>query len=217
MAKVAVVLAGCGVYDGTEVYEAVCTLLALDKANAEVQCFAPNVEQMHVVNHLTGEVVPGEKRNVLIEAGRICRGQVKDIAQAKAVDFDALIVPGGFGTAKNLSNFAVKGADCELNPDFLRFTQAMHCAAKPIGLICIAPAMSVAICGAGVECTIGNDAGTAAALVAMGAVHRECPVEKAWVDKERKLVTTPAYMLANRISDAAAGIEQCVKEVLALI
>jgi len=215
--KVAVVLSGCGVYDGSEVYEAVCTLLALDRAGAQVQCFAPNVEQMHVVNHLTGEVVAGETRNVLVEAARICRGQVKDLAQAQATDFDALIVPGGFGAAKNLCDFAVKGADCEIDPDFLKFARAMHQARKPIGLICIAPAMSAAICGEGVECTIGNDAATAAALAAMGAVHRECSVDKACVDKERKLVTTPAFMLANRVSEAATGIEQCVAQVLALI
>ncbi|MCF7982733.1 MAG: isoprenoid biosynthesis glyoxalase ElbB [Pseudomonadales bacterium] len=217
MAKVAVVLSGCGVYDGSEVYESVCTLFALDKANAEVQCFAPNIQQMHVINHLTGEVMPGETRNVLIEAGRISRGQVKDLIEAKAEDFDALIVPGGFGAAKNLSDFALKGADCSVNPDFLKFAQAMHHAGKPIGLICIAPALAVAICGKGVECTIGNDAETAATLVAMGAVHRVCPVEKACIDKNRKLVTTPAYMLADRISEAATGIEQCVAAVLALI
>lgn len=217
MTKVAVVLSGCGVYDGSEVYEAVCTLVALDRAGAEVQCFAPNVEQMHVINHITGEVMEGESRNVLVEAGRICRGQIKDLKEAAVSDFDALLVPGGFGAAKNLCDFAVKGSACQLNPDFLEFAQAMHGAGKPIGLICIAPAMSAAICGEGVECTIGNDAETAAALEAMGAVHRECPVEQAHVDKERKLVTTPAYMLANRVSEAAAGIEQCVTEVLALV
>lgn len=217
MAKVAVVLSGCGVYDGSEVYEAVCTLMALDKAGAEVQCFAPDVQQMHVINHITGEVMEGETRNVLVEAGRICRGQVKDVAQANVEEFDALIVPGGFGAAKNLCDFAVKGPECSVNDDFLGFAQAMHRAGKPIGLICIAPAMSAAICGEGVECTIGNDADTASALEAMGAVHCECPVEQAHVDKERKLVTTPAYMLANRIGEAAEGIQQCVTRVLALI
>ena len=217
MKKVAVVLSGCGVYDGSEVYEAVCTLLALDKAGAEVQCFAPNIEQMHVINHLSGEEMVGETRNVLIESGRICRGAVKDVAKANADEYDALIVPGGFGAAKNLSDFALKGAECQVNPDFLRFAQAVHRAGKPIGLICIAPALSVAICGEGVECTIGNDRETASVLETMGAKHCDCPVQQAHVDRERKLVTTPAYMLANRVSEAAAGIEQCVNEVLALI
>jgi len=216
MKKVAVVLSGCGVYDGSEIYEAVCTLLALERANAEVQCFAPNVQQLHVINHLTGEVMEGESRNALVEASRICRGEVKDLQEAKAEDFDALIVPGGFGAAKNLSDFAVKGAQCQVNPEFLRFAQAIHQAGKPIGLICIAPVMSAAICGEGVECTVGNDADVAAAIDAMGAKHQVCPVERAHVDKERKLVTTPAYMLAERISDAANGIEECVNQVLAM-
>jgi len=217
MPKVAVVLSGCGVYDGSEIYESVITLLALDRAGAEVQCFAPNIEQMHVVNHLTGDVSESESRNVLVEAARICRGEIKDVKEANAADFDALLVPGGFGAAKNLCDFAVNGPECSVNPDFLSFAQAMHKASKPIGLICIAPAMSAAICGEGVECTIGNDADTAAALTQMGAQHVECPVEKAHVDTERKLVTTPAYMLAGRVSEAADGIEECVKTVLNLI
>lgn len=217
MSKVAVVLAGCGVYDGAEINEAVLTLLALEQQGAEYQCFAPDMEQMHVVNHLTGEVSEGESRNVLVEAARIARGNIKDIKDADAADFDALVVPGGFGAAKNLSDFAVKGADMTVQEDFLAFAQAMHQANKPIGLICIAPAMSALICGEGAECTIGNDADTAAAIEATGGKHMECPVEKAHTDTERKLVTTPAYMLAGCVSDAHKGISDCVKEVLALI
>jgi len=216
MSRVAVVLSGCGVYDGSEVYEAVCTLLALDKLDAQVQCFAPNIQQKKVINHITGEEMAGESRNVLVESGRICRGKITDVAQADVADFDALIVPGGFGAATNLCDFAEKGADCTVNKDFLKFAQAMHQAGKPIGLICIAPAMSAAICGEGVECTIGNDPQTAATLEKMGARHKNCPVQDAHVDKQRKLVTTPAFMLAGRVSEAAAGIEQCVKQVLAL-
>ena len=216
MKKVAVVLSGCGVYDGAEIYESVCTLLTLERAGAEVQCFAPNVSQLHVINHFTGEVMEGQERNVLVEAARICRGEIKDLAAAQAADFDALLVPGGFGAAKNLCDFAVNGAQYQVNPDFLKFAQAMHQAGKPIGLICIAPAMSAAICGEGVNCTIGTDDDTAAAIEASGAVHIKCPVEQAVVDKERKLVTTPAYMLAGKISEAAAGIEDCVHQVLAM-
>lgn len=217
MAKVAVVLAGCGVYDGAEVNEAVLTLLALEQQGAEYQCFAPNIDQMHVVNHLTGEVAEGENRNVLVEAARIARGNIKDLKEADAQAFDALIVPGGFGAAKNLSDFAVKGAEMSVQEDFLSFAQAMHKANKPIGLICIAPAMSAHICGEGVECTIGSDADTAAAINAMGGKHIECPVEEAHVDHDRKLVTTPAYMLAGCVNDAYKGIVDCVKEVLALV
>ena len=216
MGKVALVLAGCGVYDGAEVNEAVLTLLALEQQGASYQCLAPNIDQMHVVNHLTGTVVEGESRNVLVEAARIARGNVLDLADAKPDDYGALIVPGGFGAAKNLCDFAVKGAGMTVEPSFLRFAQAIHQQAKPVGLICIAPVMSAAICGAGVECTIGNDADTAAAIEALGAKHLSCPVDEVRVDRERKLVTTPAYMLAGGVAEAAVGISACVAEVLAL-
>jgi len=217
VAKVAVVLAGCGVYDGAEINEAVLTLLSLEQQGASYQCFAPDMEQMHVINHLTGEPVEGETRNVLIEAARIARGNVLDLASARAEDFDALLVPGGFGAAKNLSNFAVAGAQMEVQPDFLRVARAFHAAGKPIGLVCIAPVMAAAICGEGARCTIGNDAEVAAAIEAMGGEHLECPVNEARVDAERKLVTTPAYMLAGSVSEAYAGISDCVRDVLALI
>lgn len=216
MNKVAVVLAGCGVYDGAEINEAVLTLLSLEQQGASYQCFAPDIEQMHVINHLTGEPAEGESRNVLVEAARIARGNIKDLASMDVAEFDALLVPGGFGAAKNLSNFAVAGADMEVQADFLRLARAFHQAGKPIGLICIAPVMAAAICGEGARCTIGNDADTAAAINAMGANHLECPVSEARVDTQRKLVTTPAYMLAGSVSEAYAGIGECVKEVLAL-
>jgi enhancing lycopene biosynthesis protein 2 len=216
MAKVAVVLAGNGVYDGAEINEAVLTLLCLEQAGVEYQCMAPNMEQMHVVNHLTGEPAEGESRNVLVEAARIARGNIVDIASASADDYEALVVPGGFGAAKNLSSFATEGADLTVQADFLAFAQAIHQANKPIGLICIAPVMAAAICGEGTRCTIGNDAETADAIGAMGGVHLECPVEEARVDTDKKLVTTPAYMLAGCVNDAYKGIRQCVEQVLAL-
>ena len=216
MAKVAVVLSGCGVYDGAEINEAVLTLLNLEQQGASYQCFAPDIDQLHVINHLTGEPVEGESRNVMVEAARIARGNVLDLAGASADDYDALVVPGGFGAAKNLCNFAVAGADMEIQPDFLRVAQAFHQAGKPIGLICIAPVMAAAICGEGTQCTIGNDADTAAAIEAMGGQHLDCPVDEARVDASRKMVTTPAYMLAGSVSEAYAGISDCVREVLAL-
>ena len=216
MSKVAVVLAGCGFYDGAEINEAVLTLLCLEQQGATYQCFAPNVQQMHVINHLTGQVAEGESRNVLVEAARIARGRIKDVREARIDEFDALLVPGGFGAAKNLSNFAVAGAAMVVQPDFLTLARAFHQKGKPIGLICIAPVMAAAICGEGARCTIGNDAGTAAAIEAMGAEHLSCPVSEARVDTEHKLVTTPAYMLAGGVAEAYSGISECVKEVLAL-
>jgi enhancing lycopene biosynthesis protein 2 len=216
MTKVAVVLAGCGVYDGAEINEAVLTLLCLEQQGASYQCFAPDVEQMHVINHLSGEPAEGESRNVLVESARIARGNIKALTEAQAGDFDALVVPGGFGAAKNLSDFAVAGAAMVVQPDFLALARAFHVAGKPIGLICIAPVMAAAICGEGIRCTVGNDADTAAAISEMGGEHLECPVTEARVDSEHKMVTTPAYMLAGSVSEAYSGIGECVKEVLAL-
>ncbi|MEJ5057386.1 MULTISPECIES: isoprenoid biosynthesis glyoxalase ElbB [unclassified Pseudomonas] len=213
--KVAVILSGCGVYDGAEVYESVITLLRLDQRGAQVQCFAPNIAQLHVINHLTGEEMP-ESRNVLVESARIARGEVKDIREADAEEFDALIVPGGFGSAKNLSNFAVEGTGCTVQPDVLALTEAFAEAGKPVGLICISPALAAKIYGPGVTCTIGNDAETSAALNKMGATHKECAVSDIVEDKARKLVTTPAYMLAQSISEAASGINKLVDRVLEL-
>ena len=213
--KVAVILSGCGVYDGAEIYESVITLLRLDQRGVEVQCFAPNITQHHVINHLTGEEMP-ESRNVLVEAARIARGAIKDVREAKAEEFDALIVPGGFGAAKNLSDFAVNGSQLTVQPEVLALAQAFAAANKPVGLICIAPAMAAKIFGPGVICTIGNDADTAAALTTMGAQHEECAVDDIVEDPEHKLVTTPAYMLAQSISEAASGINKLVDRVLEL-
>ncbi|MBK8287541.1 MAG: isoprenoid biosynthesis glyoxalase ElbB [Cellvibrionales bacterium] len=214
--RVAVVLSGCGVYDGSEIYESTLTLLHLSQAGAQVQCFAPDIPQMHVVNHLTGEVVSGEARNVLVEAARLARGNIKPVTEAHAKDFDALIVPGGFGAAKNLCDFAVSGAALAVQEDFLAFARAMHASGKPVGLICIAPTMAAAICGAGVMTTIGNDVDTAAAINATGAKHCECTVQDVCIDRDRKLVTTPAYMLAQSIAEADVGIGKLVDGVLAL-
>lgn len=213
--KVAVILSGCGVYDGAEIHESVITLLRLEQRGAQVQCFAPNIAQMHVINHLTGEEMP-ESRNVLVESARIARGEVKDLLEAKVEDFDALIVPGGFGAAKNLSTFAVEGANCSVNPDVLALAEAFADACKPVGLICISPALAAKIYGPGVVCTIGSDAGTAATIKKMGGTHEECDVHDIVEDTQRKLVTTPAYMEAKSISEAAGGIYKLVDRVLEL-
>ncbi|MCE0462549.1 MULTISPECIES: isoprenoid biosynthesis glyoxalase ElbB [Pseudomonas] len=213
--KVAVILSGCGVYDGAEIHESVITLLRLDQRGAQVQCFAPNIAQLHVINHLTGEEMP-ESRNVLVESARIARGNVKDLREARAEDFDALIVPGGFGSAKNLSNFAVEGAGCTVQPEVLALAEAFAEAGKPVGLICISPALAAKIYGPGVICTIGTDTDTAAAVTRMGGTHTDCPVTDIVEDTARKLVSTPAYMLAQNISEAASGINKLVDRVLEL-
>ncbi len=217
--KIGVVLSGCGVYDGSEIHEAVITLLAIDRNGGEALCMAPNIPQMHVVNHLTGEAT-GETRNVLVEAARIARGKIRDLATVKAADLDALILPGGFGAAKNLCDFAVKGAECSVNPEVARILREMVAAKKPVGAVCIAPAILSRVLGADKlphQLTIGTDAGTAAALTSMGSEHVACPAREFVVDKANKLVSTPAYMLAGGIAEAAEGIEKCVKTLIGLI
>jgi enhancing lycopene biosynthesis protein 2 len=218
MPKVGVVLSGCGVMDGSEIHEAVATLLALDRAGAEVLCMAPNVPQMHVVNHVTGEPT-GETRNVLEESARIARGNIEDIARVRAEQLDALVFPGGYGAAKNLCDFATKGTDCSVQPEVERLVLEMYEARKPIGAICIAPALIARILGRkaeGLELTIGKDPDTAAKLEAMGARHVPKEVHEVHVDEKNRVVTTPAYMLAQRIGEAAEGIERLVQEVLRL-
>lgn len=211
--KVAVILSGCGVFDGAEIHESVLTALRLDQQGAQVTFFAPDIPQGHVINHLTGDEMP-EQRNVLIESGRITRGKTLDVRELQAKDFDALILPGGFGVAKNLSNFASKGADCEVEENTLKAILQFKEAKKPIGLMCISPALSAKIFGAGVTCTIGSDAGTAGAIEAMGGKHQNCSVDKIVIDEGNCLVTTPAYMLAQSISQAATGINALVDKVL---
>jgi enhancing lycopene biosynthesis protein 2 len=209
--KVAVILSGCGVYDGSEIYESVITLLRLDQRGVKVQCFAPNIAQMHVINHLTGEEMP-ESRNVLTESARLARGEIKDLREARAEDFDALIMPGGFGAAKNLST---EGANSKALPDVVALVKAFAEARKPVGMMCIAPTMAAEIFGAGVICTLGSDDADAAKAVGqMGASHQACEVSDIVVDKQHRLVTTPAYMLAQSISEAASGIYKLVDRVL---
>ena len=218
--RIGVILSGCGVYDGSEIHEAVITLLAIDRAGAEAVCMAPNIPQMHVINHLAGEPAAGETRNVLVESARIARGNIKDLATVKTDDFDALILPGGFGAAKNLCDFAVLGPDCSVNPEVARLVKQTFAAKKPIAAVCIAPAVLSKVLGSekvAHKLTIGTDAGTASALNKMGTSHVDCPVRDFVVDRENKLVSSPAYMLAGRISEAAEGIEKTVKALIDLI
>jgi enhancing lycopene biosynthesis protein 2 len=214
--KIGVILSGCGVYDGSEIHEAVITLLAIDRNGSEAVCMAPNIPQMHVVNHLSGEVAANETRNVLVEAARIARGKIRDLATVKATELDALILPGGFGAAKNLCDFAFKGRDCTVQPDLADLIRAMHAQEKPMGFVCIAPVIAARVLGARIQVTIGSDPETAKAIEAMGALHVECPVDMCVVDKKNRIVSTPAYMLAGSIREAADGIERLVKEVLRL-
>lgn len=215
MKKIGVVLSGCGVYDGTEIHEAVITLLAIARSGATAVCFAPDKNQSDVINHLAAEPM-AENRNVLIEAARIARGEIQPLSQALAGDLDALIVPGGFGAAKNLSNFAAEGSQCVVDRELARLVRALHEAGKPLGFMCIAPALLPNIFDFPLRLTIGTDSDTAEVLEEMGAEHVPCPVDDIVVDEDHKVITTPAYMLAQNIAEAATGIEKLVARVLVL-
>ena len=214
--RIAVVLAGCGVFDGSEIHEATCTLLNIADKGASYQCFAPNAAQPSVINHYTKQEEK-QSRNMLEEAARIARGNIKDVKEFNPDQFDAVIFPGGQGAAKNLCNFAFKGAECDVNEDVRKAIEAAYEKALPIGAICIAPALIARVLGShGIGLTIGNDPATAAQIEKTGAHHHECEAVNAYVDKEHKIVSTPAYMLASSIAEVNAGIGRLVEEVLKL-
>lgn len=219
MAKVAVCLSGCGVFDGSEIHEAVLTLLALDRAGAKYLCCAPNMDQAVVVNHLTHKPALGERRNALVEAARIARGEIQDLANVHARDVDALIFPGGLGAARNLCSFAVDGAGCTVHPEVERLVGEMIDAGKPVGAVCIAPAMLARVLGKrglAASVTIGTDSQTAAAIEKMGLQHHSCPCTSFVVDSAHRVVTTPAYMLGKGPAEVFEGIEGLVSEILRL-
>jgi enhancing lycopene biosynthesis protein 2 len=213
MKKVAVILSGCGVYDGSEIHEAVLTLLHLDKRGARVSCFAPSIPQAHVVNHLEGAPAEGESRNVLVESARIARGAITDLATLDASDFDALVIPGGFGAAKNLCTFAFDGADCTIHDGVEKAIKAFHSQKKPIGIICIAPVMAAKLLGSTV--TIGCADDVATAIQSMGGTHQQCEVDAICVDEANNVISCPAYMYDARISEVSEGIEKLIETVVA--
>lgn len=213
--KFAVVLSGCGVYDGSEIHEAVLTLLAIDRQGGSYQCFAPDVDQYHVINHVVG--APGaETRNVLVESARIARGAILPLSQYKPGDFDALVFPGGFGAAKNLCTFALDGPNCTVDPDAEAAITATYEAKKPIVALCISPVLVAKVLGH-VEVTIGNDAATAEALAAMGATHAPRTHGETCVDAKHKVITSPCYMLNATIGQIADGADAAIAEAIKMI
>lgn len=218
MLKVCVVLSGCGVYDGSEIHEAVAALYALEKAGAEAICAAPDTDQLHVVDHLSGQEA-SDGRSVLTESARIARGRVRDLAEVSAKDFDALFFPGGFGAAKNLCTFATQGTNCTVNTQVERIVNETYEAKKPIGAVCIAPVILAKVFeGTGVNprLTIGMDKETADAVEGMGARHENRTVLEVCVDEENLIVTSPAYMLAEKIGEVFEGVDAAVHETLRL-
>jgi len=212
MKKFAVVLSGCGVFDGAEIHEATLTMLAIMKQGAQYEIFAPDIPQHHVINHITGEEMD-ESRNVLVESARIARGQIKDLKQYDPNNFDALIFPGGFGAAKNLCDFAFKGADCMVNSDVEKAIIKTTGKNKPIGALCISPVIMAKLFG-DIEVTIGQDQGTAEAVEKMGATHTKTNHGEVIIDEKNNVFTTPCYMLDANILDIAKGASNIVKVML---
>lgn len=218
----AVVLSGCGVFDGTEIHEAVLTLLALDEAGVDYQCFAPNTWQARTIDHFTGHAVAiagdEDNRNVLAESARIARGEIKDLKEFKATDYDGIIFPGGFGAALNWCDSAIKGPDCEVNLEINRAVEESFKAGIVIGAMCIAPTMLAKVLGKhNIKLTIGNDAKVAAGINKMGAEHENKAATEVCVDEENKIVTTPCYMLATSIKDIAKGTRGMVEAMTDLL
>ncbi|MEX0876068.1 MAG: isoprenoid biosynthesis glyoxalase ElbB [Phycisphaerales bacterium] len=212
MAKVGVILSGCGVFDGSEIQEASATLISLAQHGIEYQCMAPD-KDFEVIDH-TNQQKTGEKRNVLTEAARIARGEIIDVKGVKGGDYDAFFLPGGFGAAKNLCTFAEQGPDCSVDAEVERVLREANDAGKPIGFICIAPAIGAKVFGGeGVKLTIGHDKGTAAGIGKMGAKHVEADAEGIVVDDEHNIVSTPAYMEAKNPAQVYAGINALVENI----
>lgn len=212
MKKIAVVLAGNGVFDGSEIHEAISALLAIARHGAKYECFAPDIQQAHVINHITGEEMP-ESRNVLIEAARIARGKIKPLSDYDAAEFDALIFPGGFGVAKNLCTFAFDGVDCTVNADVEKAIRSTVIAEKPIGALCISPVIIAKVL-VDVEVTIGNDAETASAIESFGGTHKTASSGEIVFDEKYKIVTAPCYMLDASIDQIADDADKVVKKIL---
>ena len=212
MKNFAIILAGCGVYDGAEIHEAVMTMYAVMKNGARYQLFAPDIAQHHVVNHLTGSEMP-ETRNVLVESARIARGKIQALTELDMRDFDALIFPGGFGVAKNLCSFAFKGADCEVHPQVTEVIREAVSLRKPIGALCISPVLLAKVLG-NVEITIGDEAGPAAAVEKMGAKHIPTTHGQVITDSKHLVFTTPCYMLDATILQIAEGADNIIKAIL---
>lgn len=212
--RVGLVLSGCGFKDGSEIHESVLAMLALEEAGAKLEIFAPDVAQAAVIDHLTGEKV-SHSRNVLHESARIARGQIQDLAKAKVEHLDAIVLPGGFGAATNLCNFALSGADMTVHPQLVRLLEKAHELGKPIGAICIAPVILAKVFGRyGCRITIGQDQETAQSIEKMGAKHVPCAVQDIVFDEHNKLVTTPAYMLGHSVRDIHQGIRKLADEVV---
>ncbi|MGE0077374.1 MAG: isoprenoid biosynthesis glyoxalase ElbB [Bacteroidales bacterium] len=210
--KFAVILSGSGVFDGSEIHEAVMTLYAIALNNCSYQVFAPDMPQYHVINHTNGSVM-NETRNVLVESARISRGTIKPLSDFNAEFYDALIFPGGYGAAKNLSTWAFDNENCTVIDEVSRAIKEMHALHKPIGALCISPVLLAKVLG-NVTVTIGKDSSTAKAIENIGAKHQQTGHAQVVVDERNMLFTTPCYMLDATIVEIADGAKAIITEML---
>lgn len=217
--KFAVILCGSGFKDGSEIRESVATLYALSKHQIEFSIYAPNENQYHVVNCITGEEQPSQFRNQMIEAGRIARGKVEDLKKLNPDEFDGIILPGGFGSAKNLCNYAFKGIEGSVHPEVSRVLNEFYRLKKPIGAICIAPMiLALNFKSKGLKLSFGKESTASDDLSFLGHTHYETKTNVAFVDRENRIVTTGAYMDDNaNLFDVFEGIEALVVEMTKLI
>jgi enhancing lycopene biosynthesis protein 2 len=215
MKKFAVLLSGCGVYDGAEIHEATLSLLAIARQGCGYEIFAPDINQYHVINHITGEEME-ETRNVLVESARIARGQIKNLKQFNPASYDGLLLPGGFGAAKNLSTWAFEGADASVLPEVEDAIRGMIALRKPVGALCISPVILAKVLGK-VHLTIGNDKSTIEAMETLGAKHITATHGEVVVDPDYNVVTTPCYMLDATIDQIAEGADNVVDAMIKLM
>lgn len=213
--QIAVILSGCGHRDGAEIHEATLSLWAIHKLGGDYICFAPNKVQHHVLNHLNGEEMD-EKRNVLIESARIARGNIKDLSSFSSKEFDGLVIPGGLGAVKNLSDYGMAGSECRIDPQVSDVVLTMHRANKPIGLLCIAPVLAAKLIP-GVTLTVGQAPAAAENLVAMGATVQPTDHGQIVLDRHHKVVSTPCYMLDSRVDQIADGALKLVEALFEMI
>ena len=217
--KVGLVLSGCGVEDGSEIYEAVLTILALEKGGAHVMAIAPDIEQMQVINHYRGDeerpVGPAETRSVLAESARIVRGKIVSASEVSSHELDALILVGGYGVTKNLSSYATDGANASVNADITRLITEMNALGKPIGAMCAAAyVVAIVLRDKRPTLTVGNDGSATIGLERIGVSHALTQVDEICIDTHNKIVSTSAFLLAKSVSEAETGINKLVAEVL---
>lgn len=215
MKKFAIILSGCGVYDGSEIHEAVMTMLAIDRAGAKYDIFAPDINQHHVINHTTGQEMP-ETRNVLVESARIARGKIEPLKKMDIRNYDGIVLPGGFGVAKNLCNYAFEQENMTVLPEIEKIIKEAVSLKKPIGALCISPVLLAKILPKS-SLTIGNDSQTIEHIGKMGAKHKSVDTQEVVVDEDYKIFTAPCYMLDSKISDIAESADKVIRKMMSAL